>query len=106
MERFITDSPDNWIVLQLPDNQFKVFGVWFGGYLSGDQWKLNSGIAKIEEDENHYYFTGYSGSCYQCGKDNYGLIGVYGPTVLGQLLENHTDIVVLEELEDFINVAL
>ena len=66
MDRNISEVPDRWVIFKLPNNYYKVFGTWAGGYLDGDRWKLNSGISKVEQDENFYYFIGFSGSCYKC----------------------------------------
>ena len=65
------DRPDKWVVIKLPDC-YKVLATWMGGYLSGDYWRLNSGISSVTEDENYFYFHGFSGSVYQCNKKYYG----------------------------------
>ena len=70
-------SPDAWRIIKItpwPEKKnqeviYKVLAGWYGGYLDGDYWKLNSGITKIEEDGNFYVFFGYSGSSYRCHKD-------------------------------------
>ena len=67
----ISETPDKWVIIKIgsgSESNFKVFGSWAGGYLDGDRWRLNSGITKIEEDQDNYYFYGWSGSCYQCHK--------------------------------------
>lgn len=86
MSRNITESPEKWVILKLPGG-YKVFGSWAGGYLSGDRWKLNSGISKVEEDEDYFYFYGYSGSCYQCYKKSYGTIGFHNKLTLQRIIE-------------------
>jgi hypothetical protein len=83
----ITEAPDKWVVLELPDNNYKVFGTWAGGYLDGDRWQLNSGIKGVEQDEDYYYFIGFSGSCYKCKKKSYGFATSYGEGVLNNLLK-------------------
>lgn len=69
-------TPDKWIILKIKGEQdnpvYKVLAGWNGGYLDGSSWKINSGITKITEDEQHYYFEGYSGSTYKCHKKCYG----------------------------------
>ena len=64
---------DNWVVIFLDgdDPHYRVWTGTSGGYLSGDSWRMNSGIVKVEEDDWHYYFHGSSGSVYQCHKDAY-----------------------------------
>lgn len=76
--------PDNWVVLKITYKSktvYKVLAGWSGGYLDGDSWKMNSGIWEVKEDDNYYYFYGYSGSCYRCNKESYMLrmnnAGVY-----------------------------
>ena len=72
-------SPDKWLIVEfkVPDRKedFRIFGTWAGGYLSGDAWKLNSGINTVEQDDEYYYFAGDSGSVYRCYKGAYGIIG-------------------------------
>ena len=51
---------------------FKVFGTWDSSYTEGPAWRLNSGIDRVEEDSECYYFHGHSGSTYVCRKNSYG----------------------------------
>ncbi len=90
-------TPDNWVVLKINNGEetiYKVLAGWSGGYLDGDNWRLNSGITSVKEDEGYLYFYGSSGSCYQCHKDAYRLTmatsGVYN-----QLKEQFGDVVKL-----------
>lgn len=94
----ITEKPDRWVVLKVGDDLYKVFATWSGGYLSGDSWKLNSGIRRVGQDDHYYYFFGFSGSCYQCRKNAYGITGSYGSGVLGRVMD--TDGVSLLEDRD------
>ncbi len=75
--RKISETPDHWVILKITPEEgnpfYRVYGGWMGGYLDGDRWKLNSGVTKVEDDENYYYFYGYSGSCYKCHKKGYGI---------------------------------
>lgn len=95
--------PDKWVVLKI-DNLFKVMGTWAGGYLYGDSWKLNSGIKKVTEDENHWYFEGFSGSVYKCNKQSYGTTA-YGASLIHSWqqnsIEHNTTIEVLKNTYDF-----
>lgn len=66
-------TPDNWVIVKITrdgsqESIYKVLAGWYGGYCSGDSWRLNSGITKIEQDENTYTFYGSSGSVYVCYK--------------------------------------
>jgi len=71
-------TPNRWVVLEVNngiETVNKVFAGWYGGYLSGDEWKLNSGNVKEEEFDDRWEFTGYSGSVYVCYKERYGMSG-------------------------------
>jgi hypothetical protein len=104
-------TPDCWIVVKITNNESKkfhhrVFANWYGGYLNGDSWKLNSGITKVEVDDNHYLFHGSSGSVYRCHKNNYSTSG-YGAGVLANIIDNSPGVTVepLEE-QDWTTVTL
>lgn len=73
-----TYTPDRWVVIEFvtPSTTFqKVFAGWYGGYTSGDSWKLNSGITKTNKDGDWFHFEGHSGSVYQCHPNGYGMSG-------------------------------
>jgi hypothetical protein len=69
--------PDKWVMIKVTRNVFpegdkilyKIFGSWRN---IGMLWRLNSGVTKISEDVDSYYFEGYSGSVYKCNKLAYG----------------------------------
>ena len=83
----ITEEPEKWIVVELPNGYLKVFATWTGGYLKGDRHKFNSGIKEVTEDDKFYYFKGYSGSIYKCHKSRYGIASSYGAKILNQVKE-------------------
>jgi len=87
MERSISETPERWVILKLDGGYYKVYGTWAGGYLGSDRWKLNSGIERVEDDEDHYYFIGFSGSCYKCHKKAYGTITSTGVGVLNDIIK-------------------
>lgn len=82
-------TPDKWIVLKITTQDhspiYKVFACWYGGYLDGDSWKLNSGITKAILEKDIYSFEGSSGSIYHCHKNSYGT-NLYGEGVLNNLI--------------------
>jgi hypothetical protein len=84
--------PDKWVVIRIiqPDGQSvdKVFASWYGGYLDNDYWRLNSGIDRTEEDQDYYYFYGYSGSCYKCRKGNEGIAGLHNKGIFNTIIDN------------------
>jgi hypothetical protein len=102
--RNISETPERWVIVKIPyedDYVYKVYGTWAGDYLDGDRWKLNSGIAKVDKDEDYYYFYGYSGSCYKCHKKGYGYATSYGAVQLEDLIKKAelggVDIEVMDE---------
>ena len=106
MDRNISESPERWVIVKLPNNYYKVFGTWTGGYLDGDRWKLNSGISKVEQVENFYYFIGFSGSCYKCHKKGYGTATSWGLSVLNKIIEQgNGQVELMENVEDWENVV-
>lgn len=64
--------PDNWVVVKVDEDFYKVLAGWSGGYLDGDCWRLNSGISEVKDDGDYWLFIGESGSVYQCHKKGYG----------------------------------
>ena len=103
-------TPDKWLEIKINSNQphYRVFACWYGGYASGDSWKLNSGITSIKETKNTYEFGGTSGSIYSCNKKSYGS-SLYGSSVLSSIIndcEKQSGITVdiLPENTDFTNL--
>lgn len=105
MKRNVSETPERWVVLKLPNNYYKVFGTWSGGYLTGDSWKLNSGIEKVDQDDDYYYFIGFSGSCYKCHKKGYGISTSYGLGVLTKIIE-HGKVELMEDTGDWLNLLM
>ena len=70
------EKPENWVVVKIVATDakpiYKVFASWFGGYLDGDRWKMNSGIRNVVNEDDTFHFHGYSGSIYKCQKGAYG----------------------------------
>jgi hypothetical protein len=84
-------KPDKWMVIKMgvKDPVYKVFATWYGGYLNGDSWRINSGISEVQKEGNYINFYGHSGSCYKCHKDSYGITS-YGERVLESIM-SHPD---------------
>lgn len=64
-------TPDNWVILRIAHADeviYKILAGWSGGYLDGSSWRLNSGITRVEEDDDEIRFYGHSGSVYHCRK--------------------------------------
>lgn len=78
-----TYRPDGWVIIQVSDDLFKVFGSWGGGYLDGDSWRLNSGITSFKVKGDTVIFHGCSGSVYECSLKTEGRLTGYNNAVLG-----------------------
>lgn len=98
-------NPDKWIAIKItPENEtpyLRIMGTWGGGYLSGDSWRLNSGVENITQDENNFYFKGYSGSVYTCGRNSYGVAGCYNYEVLEKFQRDYVDAVKVLSYDEF-----
>jgi hypothetical protein len=95
--------PDRWMLVYIDsdDPHYRVFGSWYGGYLHGDSWRLNSGIKLCVEDLDRFVsFIGSSGSVYRCHRDAYGVHG-FNRMELDNLVEKSEGRMrVLEECPD------
>jgi hypothetical protein len=97
-------TPDKWIIVSFTNNGnriCKVFATWAGGYLDGDSWKLNSGIKSVTEDDDYFYFSGYSGSTYKCHKKGYGVATSYSQSIIDKFQEvankNGSNLIIFDE---------
>lgn len=112
-----TYTPDKSVLLKIkypdePEDQavYKIFATWMGGYTYGDSWKLNSGITKVEKDENgNFIVHGYSGSVYHISAGSDGT-SAYTNGILtlmireGETNSIQTEILPLSHLETLIPV--
>lgn len=101
-------TPDNWVILEISADQepvfYKVLAGWYGGYLHGDSWALNSGIESVTIEDNYYDFKGYSGSVYRCGKD-YEQLRMNIAGVLQTLKERFKDKIKVVPVEVYLDGA-
>jgi hypothetical protein len=79
-------KPDKWVILECKigdETHHKVLATWYGGYATGDGWKLNSGIEHVTRHDDKISFWGYSGSVYECfdNEISYGM-SMYTSSVL------------------------
>jgi hypothetical protein len=100
--------PDEWLVIRIkPTNIYRVFASWYSGYTLGDSWRINSGITKVMLLDEYYYFSGYSGSTYECHKDYYG-ISAHGSRALSGIIENilglDMEVEIMHRSTDFMSV--
>jgi len=95
--------PNNWVVLKIthPNNEVvhKVLAGFYGGYLHGESWRLNSGITKVEIEGDYYLFYGNSGSIYKCHK-NYQRLSNATSGIYNSIVNNNKGIKV-EIVEDY-----
>ena len=71
-----TYTPDKWVLINIKvgeESIQKVLGGWYGGYLNGDSWRLNSGVKETIDHGEYFEFKGYSGSSYICYKHSQGM---------------------------------
>jgi hypothetical protein len=89
-----TYTPDCWVMLKFTSDKYpttyKILAGWYGGYLNGDSWKLNSGITEIVDNDTFYSFKGSSGSVYDCHKQCYRMSG-YVSSVFANFVEQMND---------------
>ena len=106
-EAMMTDyNPDNWVVIKIggDDPHYRVLAGWSGGYLTGDSWRMNSGIVRVEDAGDRYNFYGSTGSCYSCGKESYTL-RTNNAHIWKQLKDRHGDLVeLMPEDTDWLNM--
>lgn len=105
-------QPDRWVMLKISHENncvYKVLASWYGGYLGGDSWKLNSGVTSIKTDGDYYLFTGSSGSVYKCNRYQYGMSG-YTTGIYQSLINKITSadvsvsIELMDEKFDFVSI--
>jgi hypothetical protein len=102
--------PDKYVMVRITDVEdgevhYRVMGTWYGGFASGDYYRLNSGVEKYERTDNgKIRFYGGSGSVYEVDEKMYGM-SLYAGGWLEQVKENSKDdvdieIITLEEFEE------
>jgi hypothetical protein len=105
-------NPDAWIMVKLiPTDEskqphYRIFATWRGSYLTGDSWKMNSGVTEVKDKGEYYEFYGSSGSVYECHKKLYGM-SAYSSSVLARLTRDATETLSIEQLDadaDFMNL--
>lgn len=87
-------QPDKFVVIKITNSKgkshYRVFGSWSGGYLSGDSWRLNSGIKSVEAKGPLLLFHGASGSIYEVHKEMYG-VTAYSTSVIEEWKEDYRE---------------
>jgi len=64
------NTPDVWVIIKVtPTGEapiYRVLAGWYGGYMGGDAWQINSGIVSYTKTKTFFDFHGASGSVYRC----------------------------------------
>ena len=96
-------NPDSWLIIKVNGDEphYRIFGCWTGGYMYGDEWRLNSGVKSVTQDGDFYCFVGDSGSVYRCHRDTYCRVSLYCTGTLAKLVEgSQGTIEVIEKMPD------
>lgn len=100
-----------WLVIFIKsdDPHYRLFMSFGGGYMNGDSWRMNSGITRVEFNDDQYpvtmwTFIGASGSSYTVHKDMYGAT-IFGAGILDNFIktsaEKNAEITVMPEDTDW-----
>lgn len=95
-------TPDAWTVLRIAYKDeviYKVMGGWYGGYLHGDSWQLNSGIVAFEKEGEFWLFHGHSGSTYKCHENSERMTGLMS-MILGSWMEDADPIITIVPIDE------
>lgn len=97
-------TPDRWVIIEIDTGKEKfnkVLAGWYGGYLNGDSWKINSGNEKELEFDDRWEFYGFSGSTYVCYKNAYGMSAYMAQILAGfqKQVPKGTNIKILPEYD-------
>lgn len=94
--------PNKYVILKckLDSGDFYVIlSGYYGGYTTGDSWKLSSGIDKVVKDGDIYKVITNSGSTYEVRKDNQGFTNLTSCRY-AELQENNTiEVVDIDDLK-------
>jgi hypothetical protein len=98
-------TPHRWKIIFVESDEgsyYKVLAGWYGGYIEGDSWKINSGITSIDEQPKYYDVHGYSGSVYRLSKEWEGFTGL-SASIYQQLKEMPGVYIETRSITDAIN---
>ena len=100
-------TPEEWVLVKVNNESphYRVFGSWRGGYISGDSWRMNSGVTSVEKDEEYFIFHGASSSIYKCHEKCYGISSLYNGSVLSDYKDTLGDnFIVLTDMPDILSM--
>jgi len=64
---------EHWVIFKTDKSKYVLLGGNSGSYLSGTDWRMNSGITNVERVGDCYLITGNSGSVYEVSTHREGL---------------------------------
>lgn len=101
------EQPDSFVIIKIQtehDIIYRLFSCWYGGYLDGDRWRLNSGITKIEKDGEHFIVYGNSSTVYKIHPDQYNKLTSYCSNVLNEAINSQQNVKCeIINIEQYIN---
>lgn len=75
-------QPDSWKIVEIDSKEhgkiWKILASWYGGFTTGDSWKLSSGIEGVKIEGDLFTMPQSSGSVYICHKSNEHVSGIMG----------------------------
>lgn len=105
------ERPNAALVVRISKDEesiHKLISGWDGGYTWGSEWRINSGITKIELVDGLYMVHGSSGSIYSFHENQYRQTGAMNPAFglldqcFDQKLIDEYQILTLREFEELI----
>lgn len=98
--------PDKWVVVDYsseysPTERYAILAGWGGSYVYGASWKRSSSIVSVEEKEDCWNVTTYSGSVYELRKSGYGTTGLTASLLADAQLETLEEESVVELFNSF-----
>lgn len=101
-------TPDGWclVCFRSPEDDLlyhKVFAGWYGNFVRGHSWRLNSGIKSCSIEDGFYMIHGFSGSTYEVDMDTYGAYPSYCVGILQQLIEKGCRFLQPEEAKEYLD---
>lgn len=103
-------KPDYWKILKITHDGksvYKLLAHWLGSFAESNEWRLNSGITKVEfnPNTNCYEIHGESGSIYNCSATGEHISGFMIGTIDGFMyrLKDTDATIVPISMEDFLN---
>jgi hypothetical protein len=101
--------PDSWKIIEVdsPENGkiHKILASWYGGFTTGDSWKISSGIVGVKIEGKVFTMPQYSGSVYICHQSNEHVSGIMGSiyaSFVKQLAESGTGTIRMIDWEEYL----